>query len=224
MDFGAILASPRVFCGSSDITMLLNALEKAGMVVFHGPMVATTLGLGPGAYDRTIFEKLLIRGEAVRFPTGGCRGLVAGEAEGPLTGGCLSLVVSLLGTRWEIDTRDRLLVLEDTHCRPYQIDRMLTQMLQAGKLDGVRGFIFGEMQDCYQNDTEGYTLEDVVVDVLGGLGVPILYDFPTGHSTRPNVVVPFGVPARIRVGSTRADPAGEAPIVFELLEPAVGPR
>jgi muramoyltetrapeptide carboxypeptidase len=92
---------------------------------------------------------------------------------------------------------------------------MLTQLRQAGKLDGVTGFVFGEMPECRPPDGEGYTLEDVVVSVLGDLGVPIIFNFPTGHSTRPNVVVPFGVSARLV-----ATP-GDASPVFELLEPAV---
>lgn len=212
LDLPSILATPKIFCGASDITMLLGALEKSGLVVFHGPMVATTIRQGSAGYDREIFERLLLNAEAVRFPTAGCEVLVGGRGEGPLSGGCLSLVVSLLGTPWEPDTRGRLLVLEDIGCRPYQIDRMLTQLRQAGKLDEVAGFIFGEMQDCYQSEAQGYTIQDVVVELLGDLGVPIIYGFPTGHSSRPNVVVPFGVAARLDAGD---------PMVFELLEPAV---
>jgi muramoyltetrapeptide carboxypeptidase len=108
------------------------------------------------------------------------------------------------------------MVLEDIGCRPYQIDRMLTQLRQGGKLDEVAGFVFGEMPDCSQNEAQGYTLQEVIVEVLGDLGVPILYGFPTGHSARPNVVVPFGVRGRLET-------AGDAPR-FELLEPAVTMR
>lgn len=216
LDLESILADPKVFCGASDITMLLAALEGAGLVVFHGPMVATTIRQGPAGYNRDVFRSLLIDGEAVRFPTDGCEVLVGGAAEGVLSGGCLALIVSLLGTPWEPETRGRLLVLEDIGCRPYQIDRMLTQLRQAGKLDEVTGFVFGEMPDCHPGDEEGYTLQDVVISVLGDMGVPIIFNFPTGHSTRrPNVVVPFGVTARLI-----AEPEGTAP-VFELLEPAV---
>jgi len=216
LDAGRILARPRVFCGASDITMLLAALEKAGLVVFHGPMVATTMRFGRRGYDREIFERLLVHGEAVRFPTGGCEVLAEGRAEGRLTGGCLSLVVSLLGTPWEPDTQGSLMVLEDIGTRPYQVDRMLTQLRQAGKFKDVRGFVFGEMLECYQTEVQGYTMQDVIRSLLGDLGVPILYGFPTGHSTRPNVVVPFGVPARLDLGP---QPGGA--LRFELIEPAV---
>jgi muramoyltetrapeptide carboxypeptidase len=162
-------------------------------------------------------ERLLVHGEAVSFPTTGCEVLTPGRAEGRLTGGCLSLVVSLIGTPWEVSTRGSLMVLEDIGCRPYQIDRMLTQLRQAGKFEGVEGFIFGEMMDCHQHEAQGYTLQEVIVDVIGDLGVPILYNFPTGHSDKPNIAVPFGVSARLDLGTSRESDDSR----FELLEPAV---
>jgi muramoyltetrapeptide carboxypeptidase len=217
LDFEALRAQPKVFCGASDITMLLGALESRGLVVFHGPMVATTIRQGPAGYDREVLERLLMLGEAVTFPTGGCEILATGRGEGRLTGGCLSLVVSLLGTPWEVSTRGTIMVLEDIGCRPYQIDRMLTQLRQAGKFDRVEGFVFGEMLDCTQHEDQDYSLQDIIRDVVGDLGVPILYNFPTGHSTRPNVVVPFGVAARLELDASTDPPSCH----FRLLEPAV---
>jgi muramoyltetrapeptide carboxypeptidase len=89
---------------------------------------------------------------------------------------------------------------------------MLTQLQQAGKLDSVRGVVFGEMLNCTQNANQGYTLEEVIMDVLGDTSFPILFGFPTGHTTRPNAMVPFGVRARLKLDTES---------VFELLEPAV---
>lgn len=217
LDFESMVSEPRIFCGASDITMLLGALEHAGMVVFHGPMVATSIRLGEEGYNRDVLKRLMIEGEAVSFPTTGCEVLRPGRAEGRLTGGCISLVVSLLGTPWEVSTRGSLMVLEDIGCRPYQVDRMLTQLRQAGKFEGVQGFVFGEMLECFQHEEQDYTLQDVIVEVLGDLGVPILYNFPTGHSTQPNVPVPFGVPARLDLEDSSQGGAAR----FELLEPAV---
>ena len=209
-----IRANPKIFCGASDITMLLNAYLGAGVVPFHGPMVATTMRQGPGAYDRDLFLRTLVGAEAVRFPTDGTEVLYNGHAEGRLTGGCLSLLVSTLGTAWEVDTADAILVLEDIDIRPYQIDRMLTHLLQARKFESVRAVVFGEMLQCEQHPEQGYALHEVISDVLGDLGVPILYGFPTGHTSKPNLLVPFGVRARITLDRTT---------VFELLEPAVDP-
>jgi muramoyltetrapeptide carboxypeptidase len=204
-------ANPKILNGSSDVTALLTFLDRSGLVGFHGPMVATAFRLGEAGYNRTLLLDVL-SGRLVQFPLDGTRVLQQGEGEGRLTGGCLSLVVATLGTKYEIDTTDSILVLEDQDTKPYQIDRMLTQLQHAGKLDAVRGIVFGEMLNCMQNTGQGYTLEEVIVDLLGNLRCPILYGFPTGHTSRPHAIVPFGVRARLRLGGSD---------VFELLEPSV---
>jgi muramoyltetrapeptide carboxypeptidase len=203
---------PKIICGASDITLLLNLVERAGVVAFHGPMVATSLRQGSSAYNRSLLLGILAGENHVRFPMDGTQVLRAGAAEGRLTGGCLSLVVAGLGTKAEIDTTDTILVLEDIDVKPYQIDRMITQLRQAGKFDKVRAVVFGEMMNCSQHENQGYTLPEVLIDLLSDFSFPILYGYPTGHTSRPNVIVPFGVRARLALDS--------AP-TFELLEPAV---
>jgi muramoyltetrapeptide carboxypeptidase len=213
IDPDLIRSNAKIICGSSDITMLLNWIERAGVVSFHGPMVATAIRQGSVGYDRQLLVNLLQGKLAVRFPTDGTKALRAGRAEGRLIGGCLSVVAAAIGTKNEIDTRDSILILEDVDEKPYRIDRMITQLKQAGKFDGVRGVVFGEMLNCLQHESQGYTLEEVLMDLLSDFAFPILYGFPTGHTSRPNVIVPFGVRARL-------DLASSAPL-FELLEPAV---
>ena len=213
IDADLIRANAKILNGSSDITILLNWFDRAGVVSFHGPMVATTIRQGTDGYDRTVLLDLLQGQKAVRFPTGGTSILRAGAGEGRLIGGCLSLVVATLGTKHEIDTQDAILVLEDDSTKPYQIDRMITNLKQAGKLESVRGVVFGEMLNCIQNAEQGYTLQEVIADLLAEFSFPILYGFPTGHTSRPNVIVPFGVRARLDLTSS-------APL-FELLESAV---
>jgi muramoyltetrapeptide carboxypeptidase len=203
---------PKVFCGASDITMLLAAYARARIVAFHGPMVATTIRQGGEGYDRDLMMRMLVRGEAVSFDTTGCEILGKGSAQGRLTGGCLSLIVSTLATEWEIDTRDSILVVEDIDTKPYEIDRMLTQLRQAGKTDHVRAFVFGEMPGCVQHPGQKSSVKDVIRALLADLAVPILYGFPTGHSSKPNAIVPFGVLAEISLGEDAT---------FRLLEAAV---
>jgi muramoyltetrapeptide carboxypeptidase len=205
-------SNPKIFCGSSDLTILLNFIQQSGVVAFHGPMVATSMRQGESAYDRGVLMELLQTGGMVRFPTDKCTVLRAGEGVGQLTGGCLSLVVATLGTPYEIETLDSILVLEDIDTKPFQIDRMITNLKQAGKFDGVKGVIFGEMLNCSQHSNQGYSVEEVLTDLLAEYAFPVLYGFPTGHTSGPNVVVPFGVRARLSVGRS---------IAFELLEPAV---
>jgi len=213
LDRDTVCANAKIINGSSDITILLNWIERCGVVSFHGPMVATAIREGEYGYDRTTLVDLLQSKQAVRFPTQGNSVLRPGIAEGRLIGGCLSLVVATLGTRHEIDTRDTIFVLEDLDTKPYQIDRMITHLKQAGKFDGVHGVVFGEMLNCAQHPEQGYTLQEVLLDLLAEFKFPILYGFSTGHTSRPNVIVPFGVRARLDLTSS-------API-FELLESAV---
>jgi muramoyltetrapeptide carboxypeptidase len=213
IDPDVIRENVKIVNGSSDITILLNWIERAGVVSFHGPMVATAIREGRSGYDRAVFLDMLQGKEAVRFPTEGTSVLRSGLGEGRLVGGCLSLVVATLGTEHEIDTQDAILVLEDADTKPYQIDRMITHLKQADKFQALRGVIFGEMPNCAQNANQGYTLQEVLVDLLHEFTFPILYGFPTGHTSRPNVIVPIGVRARLDLTSS-------API-FELLESAV---
>lgn len=207
-----ILRHPKIFCGSSDITMLLSAFMKAGVVGFYGPMVASTLNQGPLAYDRDLLVRLLIGGEKIVFPTGGTKILHSGEGEGRLLGGCLSLLISTLGTDWEIDTSDSVLFVEDIATKPYQIDRMLTHLKHAGKFDHIKGLVFGEMMNCSQNLNQGYEIEDLIGDFSAPFRIPVLFGFPSGHASKPNVVLPLG--ARVRLSLSK-----EA--TFELLENAV---
>jgi muramoyltetrapeptide carboxypeptidase len=217
-----ILEHAKIVNGSSDLTILLNWIERSGVVAFYGPMVATAIRLGAddlhdtrdgtAGYDRTVLLDLL-QGKLVHFPTIATTVLRPGLGEGRLVGGCLSLVVATLGTKNEINTDDAIFVLEDIDTKPYQIDRMITHLKQAGKFNGVRGVVFGEMLNCAQNAAQGYTLQEVLLDLLEEFSFPILYGFATGHTSRPNVIVPFGVRAHLDLTSSTAN--------FDLQESAV---
>ena len=123
-----------------------------------------------------------------------------GTAEGVLTGGCLSVMVSSLGTPAEPDTNGTILFLEDTGEKPYQVDRMLTQLRLSGKLDGVAGIVFGTMEECLLGPNEDYGVEGVISEVLKDLSIPVLYGLPSGHCPDP-LILPFGVKAAIREGA-----------------------
>jgi muramoyltetrapeptide carboxypeptidase len=213
IDAGLIRENAKIINGSSDITILLNWIERCGVVSFHGPMVATAFREGVAGYNRPVLLDLLQGKSSVRFPVEATTMLRAGSAEGRLAGGCLSLLVATLGTKHELNSEDAILIIEDLDTKPYQLDRMITQLKQAGKFESVRGVVFGEMPNCLQTANQGYTLEEVLLDLLDEYSFPILYGFPTGHTSRPNVIVPIGVRARLDLTSS-------API-FELLESAV---
>jgi muramoyltetrapeptide carboxypeptidase len=123
--------------------------------------------------------------------------LVKGSAEGVLYGGCLSMLAASLGTPYEIHTDGTILFIEDVGTKPYQIDRMLTQLKLAGKFSGVRGLVFGEMLDCVQPGNQPFTLEEVIMRIVGDLGVPVAYGLRSGHVSRSNITLPLGVSARM---------------------------
>jgi len=126
------------------------------------------------------------------------------------------MVAASLGTPYEVQTAGTILFLEDVATKPYQIDRMLMQLKLAGKLDEVRGMVFGEMLDCAQNADQGYTLPEVVLRVVGDLGVPVAYGLCSGHVSRGNVTLPLGVWAALHVSTTA--------VGLRILEPATATR
>jgi muramoyltetrapeptide carboxypeptidase len=129
----------------------------------------------------------------------GLRALRPGSASGLLYGGCLSLLVASLGTPYAAQTEGKLLFLEDLGEKPYQIDRMLRQLRLAGKLDGVTGIIFGEMLDCASPGALPDLTEKVIEAVLDWFPGPIAYGLRSGHVSRSNVTLPFGVEAQLTV-------------------------
>jgi muramoyltetrapeptide carboxypeptidase len=144
----------------------------------------------------------------------GMRTLKPGRARGTLYGGCLSVLVSLLGTAYEPQTEGKLLFLEDVNVKPYQIDRMLWQLGHAGKLDNVRGIVFGEMLDCVSPGAPPELLEEVILRVLDEFKGPVAMGLRSGHVSRSNVTLTLGVEAELRLDSQA---------LLSLLQPAVTP-
>jgi muramoyltetrapeptide carboxypeptidase len=204
LDLEKIKAHPKIFVGYSDVTSLLTHIsDSVGLVTFHGPMVTKDFAHSDGV-DLVSWQAALTgaTGWPVNFgPESGAKPLVAGVAEGTLYGGCLSMLVASLGTPYEIHTGGTILFIEDVSAKPYQIDRMLMQMKLACKFEGVHGIVFGEMLDCSQIKDQGYSLEEVVLRVVGDLGVPVAYGLRSGHVSRGNITLPFGVRASLNVGA-----------------------
>lgn len=200
LDLEKIKAHPKIFIGYSDLTTLLTYFtDAAGLVTFHGPMIAKDFANADGV-DLFSWESALNGlSRWTLKPDPDVQALVEGAAEGILYGGCLSILVASLGTPYEIQTAGTILFVEDIAAKPYQIDRMLMQLKLAGKLADVRGIVFGEMVDCIQTQDQGYALEQVVLRVVGDLGVPVAYGLRSGHVSRGNITLPFGVRAALNV-------------------------
>lgn len=216
LDLNKIEAHPKIFVGYSDITSLLTYFtDAAGLVTFHGPMAAKDWA-HDGGVDLLSWHSALSNftpwdvalNESVIA-------LADGEAEGVLYGGCLSILVASLGTPFEIRTAGTILFLEDVSAKPYQVDRMLMQLKLAGHFDAVRGIVFGEMLDCQQTPNQTYTLQEVVMRIVGDLGIPVAFGLKSGHVTSGNITLPFGVRAQLNVASGKVN--------LKILESAVQP-
>jgi muramoyltetrapeptide carboxypeptidase len=218
LDPAKIAGHPKIFVGFSDITALLTCFcDAARFVTFHGPMVTKDFAHADGV-DLASWQGALSGLAGWEIASGadsGAEGLIDGEAEGVLYGGCLSILVASLGTPHEIRTNGTILFLEDVNAKPFQVDRMLMHLKLAGKLAGVQGIVFGEMLDCSQSNDQPYTLQEVILRIVGKLGIPIAYGLRSGHVTRKNITLPFGVRASLRVNG------GEA--TLKIMEAATQP-
>lgn len=192
LDVPSLVRQRKIFLGFSDCTALLNDMVcRWGQVAFHGP-VATAL-----AYDRDAARR------ALAALSGGCtRSLLAprvlreGCAEGRLLGGCLSVLVALLGTKYEPSWEGAVLFVEDVNEKPYRIDRMLTHLKQAGVLQRLRALVFGEMTGCSAGSDESWSVWDVIEDHAKDFPGPVIGGLESGHGSGREVL-PLGVRARV---------------------------
>ena len=195
---------PKAFIGYSDLTSLLTFLTTGcGIVSFHGPMLDRRLGGGSEAYDEDTFLRALTSAE----PLGELGGasletFVAGEACGVLVGGTLAQLAASLGTPFAFTPpMGHVLFLEDVGERPYRLDRMVTQLRLAGILDLASAIVLGEFIGCDEPQGEPparATLAALLRDFKG----PVIYGFPSGHTSGPALTLPFGVRARVVAGAS----------------------
>jgi muramoyltetrapeptide carboxypeptidase len=194
INYKLIECNPKIFWGYSDITFLHTAIRKrTGLVTFHGPMLGSDIGkanvhdLSKEGFKQLLEPIPLFYTEKVsRLDP-----LVDGVADGEITGGNLSLLVSTLGTDFEIDTKDKLLFIEDVNEEPRAVDRMLNQLYMAGKLEKASGIIVGDFCDCTSKSSLTLTLDEVITHYVKLANKPSLKGFSIGHCN-PNFSIPLG--------------------------------
>ena len=197
LDWDAMRAAgPKVLVGFSDVTTLHQAFAtRLGLVTLYGPAAAGA-DFVKNALAQEHLRATLFAPDTVRTLTSRGPALVPGRARGVTLGGCLSLLATDLGTRHaRTGARDGLLLIEDVGEQPYRVDRLLTQLLRTGWLDGVRGIVLGSWEGCGPYDV----LRTVLAERLGGLGVPVVEEFGFGHCEGA-LPVPCGVAAELDAG------------------------
>jgi muramoyltetrapeptide carboxypeptidase len=213
LDAAALRTHAKPILGYSDVTWLHLALGHLSVVSLHGPMAARELADGESSYDReSLWHALTGEGDPFVSAPDALHTLRTGSAEGVVRGGCLSILAAAAGTPWDLRPggEPTLLFIEDVDEPPYRIDRMLLQLRASGALDGVRGVVFGEMKGCGPGPEADYSLEEVLLEALEGLDVPMAFGLSSGHTSRPNVTLPLGVAARLTCGPSESR--------FEVLE------
>ncbi len=204
LDYDLIRQNPKVFVGYSDITALHTAIgQRTGLVTFHGPMVASDMGKDLPLYTWEYFLQAVAEPAPLGLIANPAQApapefIAPGTAAGPLTGGNLSLIAATLGTAYEIDTAGKILCLEDVGEAPYRLDRLLTQLTLAGKLQAAAGIVFDVCADCEpEAKPPSFTVAEVLAERLGSLGKPVLINLHFGH-TADKATLPLGVEATLR--------------------------
>jgi muramoyltetrapeptide carboxypeptidase len=197
LDLDLIRSHPKPFFAYSDLTALQTWLiDQIGLVAFHGPMLAADFYRVDGV-DEPSFAAALSGGLTALDQTHGLRTLRPGRAQGTLYGGCLTLLTASLGTPYAPQTEGKLLFLEDVGAKPYQVDRMLRQLLLAGKLEGVSGIVFGEMLDCVSPGADPALLDQAIFTALDDFDGPIAIGLRSGHVSRSNISLPLNLAAEL---------------------------
>lgn len=209
IDYSLIGKNPKVFVGYSDITAMHLAIHKrTGMVTFHGPVPVSRFT----KYTQDNFRRAVTDPKPLGAltnpaetnelrPAHTVRTIRPGKVRGPLVGGNLTLISTTLGTPYEIDTRGKILFVEDVDEQPYSIDRMLTHLKLAGKLDAALGIVFGECADCRPREfrpsfESNFSLGEILDRILGKLSTPVFGGLTIGH-TDDQLTLPYGVMATL---------------------------
>lgn len=213
IDFELIARHPKLFIGYSDLTALLLPIhQRTGLVCFYGPMAASFFRAG---YTYHYFTKAVMSNRPIGLVTDPIpdhiwapkypptRLVIAeGRGRGKLTGGCMTIIKQLVGTPFQMDTAGKIVFLEDLHEEPHSIDRFLTQLLLSGRLKDAAGIVIAECIQCRPGDSNrnhlplNYSIECVLRERLGKLGIPVVYGLRFGHGS-DQFTIPYGVNATL---------------------------
>jgi len=199
INYKLIRANPKILVGYSEITALQMAImQKAGLVTFAGPMVATDFGNGITSYTEEFFWRIISSNKKIgrlKYPDNEkLVSITRGGSSGRIIGGNLSVLAALIGTEYFPELKSRILMIEEVDELPYKVDRFLNQLRLLKVFKQIKGIILGRFVDCYERDTSKRTLTlgEVMEHYMKDLKMPVLYTFPHGH-IKDKVTVPFGI-------------------------------
>ncbi|RNB85694.1 S66 peptidase family protein [Brevibacillus panacihumi] len=201
LDYDCIAQNPKLFVGYSDITALHTVFgQNANLATLHGPMAASDLAHGLDDWSKSYLIRALSEpeplGDLINPPGEEIVCMVEGCASGPVVGGNLTLVAALMGTPYQLDTRGKLLFLEEIDEEPYRVDRMLTQLALGGVFEDCAGVILGTWTNCEPKKREGFSVWDVVRNIVVPYEKPTIWNIQIGHGA-VNMALPFGVEATL---------------------------
>ena len=197
VDMKQVRRNPKIFIGFSDLTVLLAAIhKKTGLVTYHGPVV-TTLGSIDKKSQTSFFNILAGKTPDLINPSR-IKILKKGKAKGILMGGNLTTLVHMIATPYEIPWDKAILLLEDIGESPYRLDRLLTHLARAGRLQKIKGLILGTFSDDdrKENNMMQRAVQKRIGELLEGTDIPVWANFPAGHSRR-NLTLPIGTEAEM---------------------------
>ena len=201
IDMDILKSNPKFFCGYSDITILLNYFSKFGIPTFHGPMINSDFNdsLTAESFINTFSSNS--NHYTYNLQCKNYKSYHSSSFSGKLIGGNLSMICSSIGTPYEVDSKDSILLLEEVNELPYAIDRMLTQLILSNKLSSCNGIIIGHLTGCnLTNYSSSLTIEEVILDRLVPLNIPIILSPIFGHDY-PNLTIPIGFNASFNINN-----------------------
>ena len=200
IDFSTFLKSPKWIIGFSDITVLHSHIHNLGVATLHAIMPFSV----PKALEiakETLFKALFNQQYQFNLPANASN--KTGDANGELIGGNLSIIYSLLGSNSSIDTKNKILYLEDLDEYLYHIDRMFYNLKRNGYFNDLRGLIIGGMTDMHDNQIPfGFDVQQIVLDITKEYDFPICFDFPAGH-IKDNRALKLGCKVKLKVTETQ---------------------
>src|SRR5699024_31088 len=203
LDYQVIKENPKVFIGYSDITALHIAFSQlSNLVTFHGPMVDSDMTRNFDDFSKNSFYNSIYNNEFDPIiknpPNEPIITINKGIAEGSIIGGNLTLITGSLGSNYEIDTKGKILFIEEINEEPYKVDGMFNQLILSNKFQESEGIILGDFNNCLAKESEynnPFTLDQIIDDLIKPLNKPTIYNLKSGHC-KPILTIPFGVNAR----------------------------